>query len=500
MNPGDAAANPLTSMQSKQHIKALEERLSKMESLLHTEQASPPDESGSGQASSAPDPPPVLAPTLQSSRPAPDSMDLHLDSGEPQPVSQGGRQVLTHPKRMDHQIGTTDDTFTAHPAVRGMLRFFDQLSNRIDSIGSGAPLESLRRMVGSPIVPQESEKLLIEGAIAAIFSEFPLLHVNSFLERLKSRPMPQKCDEPAWWCCLNVVIALALTLKSANRFYRQVAGYAWASFKNAYAVFPELVVQGDDLSAAQAALAMVLFMRASADTRMTAILLSSAVGISQTLGVHRQGRDPGDVEAAMRSRVFWTGYVLSTEMSLHCGLPSTTIDEDAELDLPGERSLGGGGGASTTSEQGVLSIFRARAELATIQSAVRRRLYAARSLRQADNQLVRTILELEEVLEAWRTKLPAALGSGLGGQPMTDTLELHVAMLYLAYHSCASMVYWAAFRHGAWRTEKVQQPGDSDEIVQQVQVTAWAAKCQAAARATLRLLRQLPELQFTTLW
>ena len=88
--------------------------------------------------------------------------------------------------------------------------------------------------------------------------------------------------------------SLAMPIKMLNRSYSKIAHFSWASLKNAYSAFPEIMVQGGDIWGIQAALVMAIFMlRASGDTRAAAMFLSVAVRTIQTSGLQLPGGDAG---------------------------------------------------------------------------------------------------------------------------------------------------------------------------------------------------------------
>ncbi len=346
-------------------------------------------------------------------------------------------------------------------------------------------------------MPKESETWLVQQVAEDIFGEFPLLHMPSLLESLRQERQPstgRRERSPAWDCCFNAVIAIAVPIKTLNSSFVEVGEFAWAFFKNAYALFPELILHGDNLLAVQAILVMAMFARGSADTRLALLLLSTAIRISHTIGLHKRRPSVGScsqdaTEAETRSRVFWTAYILDVEMSVNCGLPSIQPDEeDVELDLPFTGPLDVR--ESTTGTD----VFRARAELAIVQSMVKKRLYSAKALRRTGSQLAEA-MELETVLLDWRSGIPVQSQPDYDSQIANSVAaDASLMVLHLVYYNCLSIVHWAAIRGGAWEIT-------AGVATAQPELLSSVAKCRAAARSTIHLLthRSVPR-QFVDFW
>jgi hypothetical protein len=337
--------------------------------------------------------------------------------------------------------------------------------------------------VKSPILPHPAELSLMR-AIEEICKEFPFFDAPEFLDQARNHwqgiSSIEACGNASRWARLNAAMALSLHLKMANSSFEDLSPIAWAYFKNAYATLPELMLQGNDLETVQALVFMALFARNSADARTTSLLLSSALRLSQALepslleDINGGKRDSGEGEYARNA--FWTAYVVDTELSLRCGLSPALSDGDIEL--PGNEFDVNG------------SVFRWRAELATMHSAVRTRLYNRDTLRMPDSQLLATITTLDQELEGWKMKLPRDVRPGV----QKENLDTHTAILHLVFHNLIAMIHWAARRHSAWNGAAAGELGD------RLGIAFSRLKVRAAARHTLHLLRQSPFEQFAQFW
>jgi len=104
------------------------------------------------------------------------------------------------------------------------------------------------------------------------------------------------------------------------------------------------------------------------------------------------------VESDYERRTLWTAFILDDELSLCCGLSPVLSAGDIRIDLPYEGSYVGYNEASLACDKSYETrgrIFRWRAELALICSAVRTRLYLRDVFSMPDNELLSTIVALD---------------------------------------------------------------------------------------------------------
>ncbi|KAG9506428.1 hypothetical protein J7337_003411 [Fusarium musae] len=129
---------------------------------------------------------------------------------------------------------------------------------------------------------------------------------------------------PTRWVMLNALIATGIHWKADNKAIREMFPVSWSYFKNAFAIFPEIVMNGGGIDDCQAMLAMALFMRGTADTHAFTALLSAAAHASHCIGLGLEdlygSSDLIDMER--RKRCFWTLYVLRCNVSLNLNLPA----------------------------------------------------------------------------------------------------------------------------------------------------------------------------------
>jgi hypothetical protein len=370
---------------------------------------------------------------------------------------------------------------------------FREVPDRIAELQLSNVTGSFITVVSSPIRPGTAELLLLEHALPDICKEFPLFSIREFLAQARNQSFAsiEACGSASRWACVNAAIALSVHVKTANASFEQFSRFAWAYFKNAYAVFPELMLHGNGVDSVQALVLMALISRDSADARTTSLLLSTTIRISQTLdpGLFRTGggqsSNPMASEYARRS--LWTAFILDAELSLCCGLRPALGAGDVDIDLPsgGIPHHDGEEQSIPTDDEMCASILRRRAELALIHSTVRTRLYSHEALNMPETELLTVIVTLIR-------KLPLEAQPGL----VEATLEPHCLILHLAFHNLTSMVHWTARRHSTW--DAATKGGLREGSVFLMSLSR--LKVRAAAQHTLRLLRQSPFEQFAQFW
>ncbi|KAH7024226.1 hypothetical protein EDB80DRAFT_675774 [Ilyonectria destructans] len=176
------------------------------------------------------------------------------------------------------------------------------------------------------------------------------------------------------------------------------------------------------------------------------------------------------------------------EMSSSYGLPPLQSDEDIETELPRDKVLGGRCGIDASEELCSAKVFRLRAELAMIQSRIRRELYTAKSRRQSTNRLPRAVGDLDFALEYWRSTTQVEVELCDGVQNGDSLLYIPTVAPGLTYYYCVLMVPWAALQPKSQQaTLDVLLRHDAIPMPR-LQVTASAAKVSTAISATIALI------------
>ena len=142
------------------------------------------------------------------------------------------------------------------------------------------------------------------------------------------------------------------------------------------------------------------------------------------------------------------------EHSLRSGLPPNFDDAHCDLSIPDCY-----GDCSTPSTCSPL--FLPFIRLSIVQSEIYRRLYAVSALRQTDAQLLRTIRDLDELLENWKLSVPIDNRPTFTERP-SDAGSMPSSVMQLQYHYCMATIHQASGRCSSWaQNQNTHGPGSS---------------------------------------
>ncbi|KAH6847644.1 hypothetical protein B0I37DRAFT_148681 [Chaetomium sp. MPI-CAGE-AT-0009] len=380
----------------------------------------------------------------------------------------------------------------------GLMPPFQQLSQRSTIEECTKPLE---RIVMSRLSVEASELGLIEQFVGDVCAELPFMKLQWFIDQI-SLPGATSVPEAWWQGITNAITASAIYFKAPNSPFREVAAYSWAFFRNAYAVLPELILNGDSLGAAQAVMAMAMFMRQSADTRATSLLFSIAVRMQLSAGLDVKAASepaPPPVDEENRNRLFWASFILDMDMAVNTGLPPVYTDEVVRPDRPGGHCLQHG----SLSPPDALShggwediVFRLRAELAGIQRRIGIQFIAAN---QAE------LFALETEIEAWSLRVPVSIRPDWPDKPQSANSDemagVSITLLHLAYYNSVTMICWAAIREVTSQLVESSPTLDPphDSAIND-RMGGHKSVARAAARSTICAISRFPTQVFPELW
>ncbi|KAK1149630.1 hypothetical protein N8T08_005181 [Aspergillus melleus] len=152
--------------------------------------------------------------------------------------------------------------------------------------------------------------------------------------------------------------------------------------------------------------------------------------------------------------LFWLCYIMDHEYSLRSGLPPNFDDAHCDLSIPD--CYGDCSTPSTCSP-----VFLPLIRLSIVQSEIYRRLYAVSALRQTDAQLLRTIRDLDELLENWKLSVPIDNRPTFTERP-SDAGSMPSSIMQLQYHYCMATIHQASGRCSSWaQNQNTHGPGSS---------------------------------------
>ncbi|RDA95831.1 hypothetical protein CP533_5086 [Ophiocordyceps camponoti-saundersi (nom. inval.)] len=361
-----------------------------------------------------------------------------------------------------------------------------------------------QRRVFRPLPPKPEALSLLKDYFENFNCMFPLFHQPTFMHLVERQYSPDPYQGSGWWASLNCVLAIANRLRvMSNLVPQEEDEKAWAYLKNAMAVFPELTMRNTDLLSVQALLGMALFMQGTPNPQPTSLLVATAIRLAHNIGLHKRGTgfNLNPIEIEQRKRVFWIAYMLDKDLCLRSGRPAAQDDDDMNVDLPDADPIDNIGNIPLADGKGKMNLFRVICEFTVIESNVYKRLYSTRATKQSDGELLNTIGELDQELEEWKDKIPIDFRPEHEIKASHTPLILHVVMLHFTYYNCLTTIHRMSIHHGYWTSRL------SNYAIQGLnarplnpRVFSSAALCTAAARASISLLKYIPQGDFSCVW
>ncbi|KAJ5808116.1 hypothetical protein N7474_009385 [Penicillium riverlandense] len=360
------------------------------------------------------------------------------------------------------------------------------------------------RRVFKPLPPKEEALSLFRDFFENFNCMFPLFHEATFMHLVERQYSRDPYEGSGWWASINVVLAISHRLRvMSNLVPHEEDKKAWLYLKNAMGVLTELTMRNTDLLSVQALLGMTLFLQGTPNPQPAFFLVAAAIRLSHSIGLHKRGSGFGlnPVEVEQRKRVFWIAYCLDKDLCLRSGRPPVQDDDDMNVELPSEDPPDNIGNVPLSDGKGKFNLFRAMCEFATIESRVYKRLYSAKASKQSDGELLNTIGELDKELEDWKDSIPVDFRPEYEIQASHTPLILHVVVLQFAYYNCLTTIHRMSVHHGYWTSRL------SNYAIQGLnarplnpRVFLSAVLCVTAARASINLIRYIPQGDFACVW
>ncbi|KAI7767007.1 hypothetical protein LZL87_013345 [Fusarium oxysporum] len=346
-------------------------------------------------------------------------------------VIEGLSQTSAEPRHSD-ETSNSHETTTADRTQSLPSKWPEEITRNI--IHAQKNKSNLERTVFVPLPPKEHILHFISSALEDMYQVQSLFSTDDVLKLFIDQYSAGSSNchaNPTRWATLNALIATGIQWKAENKAIEELLPISWAYFKNAFAIFPEILMNGYGVDSCQAMIAMALFMRGTADARASTALLSAAAHAIHCIGLNLEdlygSSDLIDIERRRRS--FWTIYVLRCNASLNFDLPAPS--DEVSVELPSQ------GLAIDTSSS--THLLRHMSTLALIQSRISRCFYPGSSLSKSIDKMIQDIAELDNDLETWRTGLPTEV------QPtaLAQVDNLGIIQLHFAYYASTWKIYTA---------------------------------------------------------
>ncbi|RAO65433.1 uncharacterized protein BHQ10_001445 [Talaromyces amestolkiae] len=360
------------------------------------------------------------------------------------------------------------------------------------------------RRVFKPLPPKEEAMSLFRDFFDNFNALLPLFHEPTFMHLVERQYSRDPYEGSGWWASINIVLAISHRLRVMSHLVPQEEDKkAWLYLKNAMGVLTELTMRNTDLLSVQALLGMSLFLQGTPNPQPSFFLVAAAIRLSHSIGLHKRGSlfNLNPVEVEQRKRVFWIAYLLDKDICLRSGRPPVQDDDDMNVELPSEIPPDNVGLIPLVTGEGQFNIFRVMCRFAIIQSRVYKRLYSTKAAKQSDGEILNTIGELDKELEEWKDSIPLDYRPENEIKTTHTPLILHVMILHFAYYNCLTTIHRMAVHHGYWTSRL------SNYAIQGLnarplnpRVFSSANICVSAARASINLIKYIPQGDFACVW
>jgi hypothetical protein len=348
--------------------------------------------------------------------------------------------------------------------------------------------------------PKQDAISLLELFFARFNSVFPVLHQQSFMQMVQSRYSTEYDGDLGWWSNLNMALAHASRIRTS---YSQSAMEddedSWGYLENALAVVHLLAIRTPSLSSIQALLGMAVFLQATPVPRSYSLLVANAIKLGHSIGLHRQESYHSGIplaEIEQRKRVFWLCYILDKDISMRSGQPSVQHDDDIDVELPSDSMSDGVGYIFLAHGLWPMNFFRLRIQLAVIQGAIYKDLYSAKATKQSDAHRAAIVLELDERLRQWKDSTAIDFNPDYLTQKLQEPFDiLHMVILYFTYFNCLTLIHRSSFQNMSWKTR-------APNSIEPFNPRNFSSKPVVidTARSALKLMRLIPQANYTCIW
>ncbi|KAI0393414.1 N-terminal binuclear Zn cluster-containing protein [Xylariaceae sp. FL0594] len=361
-----------------------------------------------------------------------------------------------------------------------------------------------QRPVFRPLPPKPEALSLLKDYFENFNCIFPLFHQPTFMHLVERQYSPHPYEGSGWWASLNCALAIAHRLRvMSNLVPQEEDEKSWAYIKNAMGVFSELTMRNTDLLSVQALLGIALFLQGTPNPQPSFLLVAAAIRLSHSIGLHKRGTgfNLNPIEIEQRKRVFWIAYMLDKDLCLRSGRPPAQDDDDMNVELPDADPADHIGNIPLANGKGKMNLFRVMCELSVIQSRIYKRLYSTKATKLSDGELLQTIGELDKELETWKDNIDIDYRPEHEIRASHTPLILHIVMLHFSYYNALTTIHRMSIHHGFWTSRLANyaiQGLNSRPL--NPRVFSSAALCASAARATISLLKYIPQGDFSCVW
>lgn len=267
--------------------------------------------------------------------------------------------------------------------------------------------------------PESIVRQIIDTYLVNFNTVFPLFdpqHLTKTVDQWFNSPTQRSRTS---WAIINVVMAIAQYCVIGEPDHSN-ANFSFDSsvsdcLGKAQSALTELLMGEIELANLQVVLGLVIVFHATSDVKPAVFLMSTAIRLSQVLGLHRSDsyiyRDSSRRDVLQYQRVFWITYILDRSIALRIRQAPIQQDKEISIDLPplgSDEDAAGFVGTPETYEHG-FNFFRAHVELSQIQGYVYDAIFSVRASQLSPGERAANSQAIRSLLKDWKDRVPATL-------------------------------------------------------------------------------------------
>ncbi|KAJ5666490.1 transcriptional regulator family: Fungal Specific TF [Penicillium maclennaniae] len=240
----------------------------------------------------------------------------------------------------------------------------------------------------------------------------------------------------------------------------------------------QMLQEPASLEGAQAVTMLTLYELSSGNMRATNYFAAIAARLLFMLGanlmdVRMSSSERGKKKHQLLRNLFWICYTLDKDVSLRTGQPPTIADENCDLTLPPGYVDQAHHDVENEDVYFDQPVFPFDLRLSIIKSRAHSALYSVSAMKKCDADLLKSIRELDDELEAWRLSLSPHWRPTMSFSPEASdpNISMHSVMLRLNYYLCMSIIHQASSRCKAWQEGSGMMDGVSSSLALSVEAS-----------------------------
>ncbi|ETS79370.1 hypothetical protein PFICI_09223 [Pestalotiopsis fici W106-1] len=268
----------------------------------------------------------------------------------------------------------------------------------------------------------------------------PLFHPRRLLQIINSWYRQPSERTASSWACINLIIALTQCHSFGYLDPVLQIPSVGQCIENAQSVLTDILKGNNlELEHVQILLGLGMIFLGRPEPAAPMVFVSAAMRFAQAMGIHRRdyydGMAIAPEEATQRRRVFWIAYILDRDVALRLRHAPILHDDDMDMDLPPETMPQSD--EDKTDQAGFISVsddgeghaltsfnfFRARIELAQIESRVYDCVSSVRASRRDPGETAQLAESIRLSIRQWKARIPGQLINPTPMLPQADVMH-----------------------------------------------------------------------------